>query len=83
MPLADRVHVEPGRAALVEVMPSAEAYAGTLVLVTDQGRAYPLAGAAVLDVLGYGGAQPVRLPAGIVSRVPMGSGLDPATALSG
>ncbi|QUH03933.1 type VII secretion protein EccB [Saccharopolyspora erythraea] len=82
MPMADRIHVEPGRAALVEVMPSSEAYAGTLVLVTDQGRAHPLAGRAVLDMLGYGGARPVRLPAGIVGRVPMGSGLDPAEALS-
>ncbi|GGI93885.1 hypothetical protein GCM10011581_33760 [Saccharopolyspora subtropica] len=83
MPMADRIHVEPGRAALVEVMPSAEAYAGTLVLVTDQGRAYPLASPAVLDILGYGGVRPVRLPAGIVSRVPMGSGLDPANVRSG
>ncbi|AXB43232.1 type VII secretion protein EccB [Amycolatopsis albispora] len=81
MPLADRVHVEPGRAALVEVMPSAGAHAGTLVLVTDQGRAYPLANREVLNILGYGNAEPVRLPAGIVDRVPLGSGLDPATVL--
>ncbi|QFU91112.1 type VII secretion protein EccB [Amycolatopsis sp. YIM 10] len=82
MPMADRVHVEPGRAALVEVMPSAGAHAGTLVLVTDQGRAYPLASREVLGILGYGEAEPVRLPAGLVDRVPLGSGLDPATVLA-
>ncbi|GAB3586166.1 type VII secretion protein EccB [Amycolatopsis endophytica] len=82
MPMADRVFVEPGRAALIEVMPSADAYAGTLMLVTDQGRAHPLAGRVVLDVLGYGEADPVRLPAGIASRVPLGGALDPARALA-
>lgn len=80
LPLADRVHVPPGRAVLAEVLPSAEARAGTLVLVTDQGRAFPLAGADVPAVLGYGNARPVRLPASLVSRVPLGAGLDPAHA---
>ncbi|MBK1789088.1 type VII secretion protein EccB [Prauserella cavernicola] len=80
-PLADRVFVPPGRAALVEVMPSAEASAGTVLLVTDQGRAYPLAAREVLGILGYDGVEPVRLPAGLVTRLPMGSGLDPEAAL--
>ncbi|MEU6642744.1 type VII secretion protein EccB [Saccharomonospora sp. NPDC046836] len=83
MPMADAIHVEPGRAALVEAMPSPDAYAGTLVLVTDQGEAFPLAGREVLGILGYGDARPARLPAGIVGRVPMGSGLDPAAVLAG
>ncbi|PXY22830.1 type VII secretion protein EccB [Prauserella muralis] len=78
MPMADAIHVEPGRAAVVEAMPSADAQAGTVVLVTDQGEAFPLAGREVLDMLGYGEVRPVRLPAAIVARVPMGSGLDPA-----
>ncbi|WP_020674004.1 type VII secretion protein EccB [Amycolatopsis nigrescens] len=81
MPMADRIHVEPGRAALIEAMPSTGANTGTLMLVTDQGQAHPLAGPAVLGMLGYGEVRPVRLPAGIVGRVPLGSGLDPATAL--
>lgn len=80
LPLADRVYVPPGRAALVEVMPSGQAAVGTLVLVTDQGRAHPLASREVLGILGYAGVAPVRLPAGLVSRVPLGSGLDPAAA---
>ncbi|EHR61073.1 type VII secretion protein EccB [Saccharomonospora cyanea] len=81
MPLADHVHVEPGRAVLVEAMPAAGAYAGTLMVVTDQGRAHPLPSREVLDLLGYGDVEPVRLPAGIVARVPLGSSLDPAQAL--
>lgn len=80
LPLADQVHVPPGRAAIAEALPSAQARAGTLVLVTDQGRAYPLAGPDVLAVLGYGNARPVRLPAHLVSRMPLGAGLDPAHA---
>ncbi|GAA3799380.1 hypothetical protein GCM10022380_15870 [Amycolatopsis tucumanensis] len=36
---------------------------------------------AVLGVLGYGEVAPVRLPAGMVSRVPLGSALDPAAVL--
>jgi hypothetical protein len=74
LPLADRVFVPPGRAALAEVG------AGTLVLVTDQGRGYPLAGREVLGMLGYGGVAPARLPDGLVTRVPLGSVLDPAAA---
>jgi type VII secretion protein EccB len=80
LPLADRVYVPPGRAALAEVLPSSEATSGTLVLVTDQGQAHALAGREVLGILGYAGVRPVRLPAGLVTRVPMGSGLDPAAA---
>ncbi|MEE6258202.1 type VII secretion protein EccB [Plantactinospora sonchi] len=80
LPLADRVYVPPGRAALVEVLPSARAPVGTLVLVTDQGRAHPLGDRQVPAILGYGRVTPVRLPAGLVTRVPMGSGLDPTAA---
>ncbi|MFD1152656.1 type VII secretion protein EccB, partial [Saccharothrix hoggarensis] len=80
-PLADRVVVPPGRAAVVEVMPGPDAPAGTVVLVTDQGRAHALANRDVLDVLGYAGVTPLRLPVSLVSRVPHGSPLDPAAAL--
>ncbi|MGV9297349.1 type VII secretion protein EccB [Amycolatopsis sp. NPDC003676] len=79
-PLADRVYVPPGSAALVEAMPSAQAPAGTLTLVTDLGRRYPLATPEVRKILGYGAAPPVRLPAGLVSRLPEGPSLDPEAA---
>lgn len=79
--LADRVVVPPGGAAVVESMPSESAPAGTLVLVTDLGIGFPLAGRDVLQVLGYGNSEPVRLPAGVVSRVPLGSGLSHDAAM--
>ena len=80
LPLAGRVFLPPGRAALVEVVAGDPAATGTLILVTDQGRGYPLAGPEVLGVLGYEGKKPARLPAGLVTRVPLGSVLDPAAA---
>jgi type VII secretion protein EccB len=79
-PLADRVYVPPGSAAVVEAMPSAQAPSGTVTLVTDMGRRYPLSAPEVLKMLGYASAHPVRLPAGLVARVPEGPGLDPVAA---
>lgn len=79
-PLADRVYVPPGQAALVDAMPSPDAPSGTLAVVTDEGRCYALASADVLKTLGYGTAQPVHLPAGLVARLPQGPSLDPAAA---
>ncbi|OZM71328.1 type VII secretion protein EccB [Amycolatopsis antarctica] len=80
-PLADQVIVRPGWAALVEAMPSAQAPSGTVVLVTDQGRAYPLGGPKVPEILGYADAAPVRLPSGMVARLPQGTGLDRTAAM--
>lgn len=79
--LADRMSVPPGRIAIVESMPAAAAPAGTLALVTDQGRAYPLADPQLLGVLGYAGVRPVRLPAELLARVPQGPGLSHAAAM--
>jgi type VII secretion protein EccB len=78
--LADRILVEPGSAAVVEAMPSSRAPAGTVVLVTDLGRAYPLADPKLLDTLGYAGTRPLRLPADLIARIPQGPGLNPASA---
>lgn len=79
--LADRVVVPPGRAAVVESVPTGDTPRGTLLVVTDQGIAHPLASANVLKVLGYDGVRPVRIPAGLVARIPMGSGLSHEAAL--
>lgn len=79
--LADRVLVPAGRAAIVEAVPSADAPRGTFLVVTDQGVAHPLASVDVLKVLGYDGITPVRMPAGLVARIPMGSGLSHEAAL--
>ncbi|MER7274638.1 type VII secretion protein EccB [Dactylosporangium sp. NPDC000244] len=80
LPLADRVYVPAGRAAVIEAMPSALAPAGTLTVITDMGRRYPVATPEVLGMLGYSGISPVRLPAGLVARLPEGPGLDPVAA---
>ncbi|WP_238017830.1 type VII secretion protein EccB [Dactylosporangium sp. AC04546] len=80
MPLADRVHVPPGWAAVIEAMPSPLAPVGTLTVVTDMGRRYPVATPEVLPMLGYSAVRPVRLPAGLVARLPEGPGLDPVAA---
>jgi len=79
-PLADRVVVPPGHAALVEAMPSTQAPVGTVLLINDQGIAYPLAGTDVQKTLGYDGVTPLKMPAGLVARIPLGSGLDPKSA---
>jgi type VII secretion protein EccB len=79
--LADRVLVPAGRAAVVEAAPSADAPRGTFLVVTDQGVAHPLASPDVLAVLGYDGVEPVRMPAGLVARIPMGPGLSHEAAL--
>ncbi|GAA4698623.1 type VII secretion protein EccB [Phytohabitans rumicis] len=79
--LADRMLVPPGWVAVVESMPSADAPAGTLMVVTDMGIAYPVADPALLEVLGYPNVRPVRVPAGVVARIPMGSGLSHEAAL--
>jgi hypothetical protein len=78
--LADRVIVPPGTAAVVEAMPTDRAPAGTLSVVTDLGRAYPLAKPELLDVLGYKGVVPIRMPATLITRIPQGSGLSPTAA---
>ncbi len=78
-----RVVVPAGRGALVEVVaaPDQPAGQGTVALVTDQGRLFPLADPEhVRQVLGYDGVAPVRVAAPLADRVPRGPALDPAAA---
>lgn len=79
-PLADQVHVRPGWAAVVEAMPSSSAQVGTLTVVTDTGRRYPVVSPDVLKSLGYGSVTPVQMPGSLVSRLPAGPALDPVAA---
>lgn len=71
--LAQRVVVPPGHGALVRVAP-------TVVLVTDQGVAYPLANEDVLGYLDYTGKDVTTMPAGLVQLLPRGPALDPDAA---
>jgi type VII secretion protein EccB len=78
--LADHVFVEPGAGAVVEAAAAPGATGGAVSVVTDLGRRYAVVDADVLAALGYGGVQPLRLPAGVVALVPAGDALDPAAA---
>jgi len=78
--LADRIEVAPGRAAIVEAMPSADATVGTRYLVTDLGVRHLLSQPDLQDRLGYQGVTPAHLPAGLVARVPPGPSLDTVAA---
>jgi len=69
-----------GRGALVEAMPAPDAPAGVVHLVTDSGVRYPVVSAETLEMLGYRGAPPTRLPAEIVGLLPAGVTLDPQAA---
>ncbi|MEV0899613.1 type VII secretion protein EccB [Actinoplanes sp. NPDC049802] len=78
----DLVHIARGKGALVEAAasPDAPAGSGTVGLVTDSGRFYPLAGRDVPARLGYANARPVRVPAQFVAYLPAGPALDPVRA---
>lgn len=78
--LADRIWLPPGRAALVEALPSPRAEHGPLFLVTDAGRRFAIPGSDVLRSLGLGAVPASRLPASLVVRVPEGPALDPDAA---
>lgn len=78
--LADLVAVEPGRGAVVEATPAPGNRGGALSVVTDLGIQYAVPKAEVLDMLGYAGVRPVRMPASLVSLLPSGSALDPKAA---
>ncbi|SNY58307.1 type VII secretion protein EccB [Paractinoplanes atraurantiacus] len=79
---ADRVFVERGKGAVTALAASSTAPAGsgTVSVVTDTGRQYPLANRALLTKLGYGGVRPQQIPSELISLMPMGPALDPARA---
>ncbi|MBT0768126.1 type VII secretion protein EccB [Kineosporia sp. J2-2] len=78
--LADRVWVQPGKATLVQSLPSPESDSGPLYLVTDQGTRYAIPSDTALSALGLGSADTWSLPASLVARIPEGPALDPDAA---
>lgn len=78
--LADRIWLPPGRAALVEALPSPQAAHGPLYLVTDVGRRFAVPSGDVARSLGLGQATTSKLPASVVVRIPEGPALDPDVA---
>jgi hypothetical protein len=79
--LVDYALVAGGAAALVQAAPAPDAAGGSLHLVTDQGFRYGLPSPEVATGLGFDLGRLVRLPAGLVARLPAGPVLDPAAAV--
>ncbi|MEU7903932.1 type VII secretion protein EccB [Actinoplanes sp. NPDC049118] len=79
---ADLVHVPRGKGALVvaAASPTAPAGSGTVSIVTDTGRRYPVASREVLPRLGYGSVKPDAVPGQLVALLPPGPALDPVRA---
>ena len=75
---ADLVHVPRGKGALVvaAASPTAPATTGTVSIVTDTGRRYPVATRDVLAKLGYAGVTPKQVPAQLIALLPQGPSLD-------
>jgi hypothetical protein len=82
---ADRVYVPRGKGALVvaAASPTAPAGSGTVSIVTDTGRRYPIANRDVLPRLGYAGVEPDAIPGQLVALLPQGPALDPVRARQG
>lgn len=80
VPLANRVWVPPGRAALVASMSSPTVTHPPLYLVTDTGKRFAVPDDDVLHALGYGSVTPSKLPASLVVRIPEGPALDASVA---
>src|SRR5690606_41661594 len=88
LPLAAEVYGPPRWVSIVEVGPTggmmsdeAGSWAGTVLVVSDRGRAYPLDEAETLKILGYGSVRPLRMSSEIVARIPLGPSLSQAAAL--
>lgn len=80
--LADNVHIARGKGvlAVAAASPSAPADSGTVSIVTDTGRSYPLANRGLVTKLGYGGVKLNQIPSELISLLPRGPSLDPARA---
>jgi type VII secretion protein EccB len=75
---ADFVHVARGKGALVvaAASPNAPAGSGTVSIVTDTARRYPIASRELLGRLGYGSTTPRQVPAQLIALLPQGPSLD-------
>lgn len=79
---ADNVSVPFGRGVLVRAAasPTTPAGSGSVSIVTDAGIRYPIADNDALTRLGYGGRDPVAMPAELVALLPVGPALSTAAA---
>ncbi|GIH45195.1 type VII secretion protein EccB [Microbispora rosea] len=78
----DQVLLPPGSAAVAGLLPG-EGQLGSITnyfLVTDQGRRFAVASAALLPKLGYDASDATPVPAHLLHLIPEGPALDPAAA---
>ncbi|ATY10613.1 type VII secretion protein EccB [Amycolatopsis sp. AA4] len=73
--VADVVYVPPSRGAV-----ATDPGSGTIYLVTDTGRKYPVADKTALASLGYGSGSGHPVAGGLLALMPTGPALDPAVA---
>jgi type VII secretion protein EccB len=75
---ADRLRLRAGQGALVRAAgPTGEAASeATVYLITDEGMKFPISTPAAQAALGYGGVDPVPVPADLLDLIPTGSTLD-------
>jgi type VII secretion protein EccB len=80
--LADNVYIARGKGvlAVAAASPSAPAESGTVSIVTDTGKSFPLADRSLVTKLGYAGVKPQQVPSELVAMLPRGPSLDPAQA---
>jgi hypothetical protein len=79
---ADFVYVARGKGALAvaAASPDAPPSSGTVSVVTDTGRRYPVASRDLLGRLGYGAVSPRQVPAQLITLLPQGPALDAGRA---
>lgn len=78
--LANHINVTGGYGILVRSVLSPTDPGGTLWIVTDEGKRYAIANDEARKSLGYGGIDPISMPASVVARIPSGSALDSVSA---
>jgi hypothetical protein len=80
--LADFVVIARGKGVIASAAasPTAPENSGTVSIVTDTGRSFPLASRDLLTKLGYAKAKPRQIPSQLLGLLPQGPSLDPAVA---
>ncbi|TDP95058.1 type VII secretion protein EccB [Labedaea rhizosphaerae] len=77
---ATEVSVPGGMGAVVESQPTPGAASGTVYVITDTGKKYPVVDEKALAALGYGGAPKVGVSPDVLALFPTGVTLDPNAA---
>ncbi|WP_020574944.1 type VII secretion protein EccB [Actinopolymorpha alba] len=77
---ADRVVVQPGKVAVVGLVPAPGVKPEGYYLITEDGVKFPVPNTETLGWLGYGGADPVQVPSTLLRLIPQGPALTEQSA---